>query len=44
MPAAPPAVTFEPHVAGAILCLALALVAAILALALALADDEERRK
>jgi len=40
----PPSDAFDPHVAAAIVCLALALVAALLAFALGLADDEERRK
>ncbi len=44
MPPAPSAVVFEPHVAAAIVAIALALVAAILAFALGLADDEERRR
>ena len=40
----PVVVSFDPHVATAIVCLAVALVAALLAFALGLADDEERRK
>jgi hypothetical protein len=44
MPPTPTHIVFEPHVAAAIVCLVLALVATLVALALALTDDREPRK
>ena len=44
MPPDATTVTFDPHVATAIVCLALALFAAVLAFVFALAEDEERRR
>ncbi|HTV87990.1 MAG TPA: hypothetical protein VME41_03145 [Stellaceae bacterium] len=43
MPPAPVTVTFEPHVAAAIVCLAAAIVAVLLAFALGLAEEEGRK-